>query len=401
MESIVPFLTFFDHGIDDSKQFSHRGDQGYLFGFPYQDKTRVEGFKCRVETNCAECRHIQSGSHTGTPAKNRAPTTHFARISVNRGDAHKSTYLSSSEVPEFRNVSQQACNGRWAYTFDRTEQCGQINKMLLNVLFYLNINEFKLAVQCTNKALNAFHHYWMGGVKSVSFCNKHPHQLSAASYQSGQNLTLIVRQGQNESFSLRMVIDYIRHLGERSGINAIGFRKVSHRPTKISGLSGVNNSDFVTFSLKTIGHWGFKAACSLHQNQRNRDAFQGLNYLFETIGAIYDSKRSFAGSHANIEGSLSNINTNTDLIWLTHYYPSLHIRIEVPTTVRVSDEWLSSCAIGSTSGFLIPWLSSSCMSLAKSFRCYFNRSLRYKAELKKIVQIVDGYEAAEDTHIVE
>ncbi|MCS4387715.1 hypothetical protein, partial [Klebsiella quasipneumoniae] len=28
MESIVPFLTFFDHGIDDSKQFSHRGDQG-------------------------------------------------------------------------------------------------------------------------------------------------------------------------------------------------------------------------------------------------------------------------------------------------------------------------------------------------------------------------------------
>jgi hypothetical protein len=44
MESIVPFLTFFDHGIDDSKQFSHRGDQGYLFGFPYQDKTRVEGF---------------------------------------------------------------------------------------------------------------------------------------------------------------------------------------------------------------------------------------------------------------------------------------------------------------------------------------------------------------------
>ncbi|MDQ4666087.1 hypothetical protein RCD21_20160, partial [Klebsiella pneumoniae] len=65
------------------------------------------------------------------------------------------------------------------------------------------------------------------------------------------------------------------------------------------------------------------------------------------------------------------------------------------------DEWLSSCAIGSTSGLLIPWLSSSCMSLAKSFRCYFNRSLRYKAELKKIVQIVDGYEAAEDTHIVE
>ncbi|MBK4933071.1 hypothetical protein GZ038_27910, partial [Klebsiella pneumoniae] len=81
--------------------------------------------------------------------------------------------------------------------------------MLLNVLFYLNINELKLTVQCANKALNAFHHCWMGGVKSVSFCNKHPHQLSAASYQGGQNLTLIVRQGQNESFSLRMVIDYI------------------------------------------------------------------------------------------------------------------------------------------------------------------------------------------------
>jgi hypothetical protein len=32
-------------------------------------------------------------------------------------------------------------------------------------------------------------------------------------------------------------------------------------------------------------------------------------------------------------------------------------------------------------GLFNPWLSSSCMSLAKSFRCYFNRSLRYKADV--------------------
>ena len=42
---------------------------------------------------------------------------------------------------------------------------------------------------------------------------------------------------------------------------------------------------------------------------------------------------------------LDNIGINTKWIWQTHYCPFLLMRYGVRTTVRVSDEWLSVCAI--------------------------------------------------------
>lgn len=47
----------------------------------------------------------------------------------------------------------------------------------------------------------------------------------------------------------------------------------------------------------------------------------------------------------NIQRCFGHIGINTKWIWQTHYCPFLLMRYGVRTTVRVSDEWLSVCAI--------------------------------------------------------
>ena len=47
----------------------------------------------------------------------------------------------------------------------------------------------------------------------------------------------------------------------------------------------------------------------------------------------------------NIQRCFGHIGIDTKWIWQTHYCPFLLMRYGVRTTVRVSDEWLSVCAI--------------------------------------------------------
>ncbi len=66
-------------------------------------------------------------------------------------------------------------------------------------------------------------------------------------------------------------------------------------------------------------------------------------------------------------------------IWLTHYYPSLQMRYELRTTVRVSDEWLSVCAICLHTG-LNPKGHQAAYALPNLFAAHDNEEPRYKGQ---------------------
>ncbi|WP_334472519.1 3'-5' exonuclease [Arsenophonus sp. PmNCSU2021_1] len=72
------------------------------------------------------------------------------------------------------------------------------------------------------------------------------------------------------------------------------------------------------------------------------------------------------------------------------YYPSLQIRYELRTTVRVSDEWLSVCIIRFATGYK-PQGQSDYIHLAKSNRYYYNQISRYKGLEWDIVEINNDF----------
>ncbi len=89
-------------------------------------------------------------------------------------------------------------------------------------------------------------------------------------------------------------------------------------------------------------------------------------------------------SSSNVQSCFRNINTHTKRIWLTHYYPSLQMRYELRTTVRVSDEWLSVCAICLHTG-LNPKGHQAAYALPNLFAAHDNEEPRYKGEMSYII----------------
>lgn len=178
MERIVPSFSFFDHGVDDAKQLSHRGNKGYFFCLTSLNEPRIKDLNRLVIANGRQCCHVQSGANACSTAENRPFASHFSRVPVNGSYANKSGYRSSGKCSKLRNLSKKARDCRISDAFDGVEKFRQFNKMDLNVLPHLNINEFKLSVQGANNALNAFHYRWMGCVDAISLRDQHGYQLA-------------------------------------------------------------------------------------------------------------------------------------------------------------------------------------------------------------------------------
>ncbi|ELG44756.1 hypothetical protein WGU_01356 [Escherichia coli KTE90] len=107
---------------------------------------------------------------------------------------------------------------------------------------------------------------------------------------------------------------------------------------------------------------------------------QFSNDELKTIGVVTSSKLSkLVVSSSNVQSCFRNINTHTKRIWLTHYYPFLQMRYELRTTVRVSDEWLSVCAICLHTG-LNPKGHQAAYALPNLFAAHDNEEPRYKGQ---------------------
>lgn len=117
------------------------------------------------------------------------------------------------------------------------------------------------------------------------------------------------------------------------------------------------------------GNSSFKFTGGFHQHKSNSVLSWHCNDGIKTIVSLAAENRSIV----LLAACFGNINSHTDWIWQTHYYPSLQIRYGVRTTVRLSDEWLSALI----NRLLTPWVIvlNNC---AKYNRSYFNQLPEYK-----------------------
>ncbi len=107
---------------------------------------------------------------------------------------------------------------------------------------------------------------------------------------------------------------------------------------------------------------------------------QFSNDELKTIGVVTRSKLSkLVVSSSNIQRCFGHIGINTKWIWQTHYCPFLQMRYGVRTTVRVSDEWLSVCAICLHMG-LNPKGHQAAYALPNLFAAHDNEEPGYKVE---------------------
>ncbi len=206
-------------------------------------------------------------------------------------------------------------------------------------------------------------------VQPVSLSNWHSDQLASANDYGIKNLTFCIRQSPDKAVSFRMVINNCSHLGKNPRINAVSLRQISHRTGKVTSLPGVNYGDLKTFGLKRTGYGGLPSTqkaiscCLSSAMMKSKPSAPLFN--------------SVAGG--NIQRCFGHIGIDTKWIWQTHYCPFLLMRYGVRTTVRVSDEWLSVCAICLHTG-LNPKGHQAAYVLPNLFSAHDNEEPGYKVE---------------------
>ncbi|CAI2518485.1 Uncharacterised protein [Serratia ficaria] len=371
MVGFIPFFVLSEHRIQDGQQLAHTGNQSDFFSFSGGDQAYVKRFYHRIKAGCHKCRHVQRSSHTSPATKDGSSSSHRARVPVYRRNAHKCADFTSGEATKFRDIRKQCRSSHGANTFNTAQSLSKLFKVALDVTVHIFIDPRELIFQRFDDGINAFPALGMCGMQPVTLSHQHRNQLASAHHHRSKNLPFSIRQLPDKAFPLRVTINDLCHLREHSGVNTVSLCQISHGTGKVAGLSGVNDSNVKPFSLKRAGHGGFKPASSLHQNQRNGVFSQFSNNGIKTIRVVTCSELYKLTGCSNVQCCFGNINSHTEWIWLTHYYPSLQMRSGVRTTVRVSDEWLSVCASRLLTGYE-PLEISGCIRLAKSIHHYGN-----------------------------
>ncbi|ELG44757.1 hypothetical protein HmCmsJML191_04617 [Escherichia coli] len=87
-------------------------------------------------------------------------------------------------------------------------------------------------------------------MKSVPFRNQHCYQLASTYHHSGKNLPFGVGYSFDKALPFWMTVYYLGHLRQHFCINPVGLCQISHSTREIPGLSGIDDRDIKTFSLK-------------------------------------------------------------------------------------------------------------------------------------------------------
>ncbi len=203
MIRFVPFFVLSEHRIQDGQQFAHTGNQRHFFGFSCCNQPHIKRFYHWIESGCHKCRHVQRGSHSRPTAKDGSSPSHRARIPVYRRNSNESADLSSRELTQFRNLSQQCGNGYGADTFDATQSLRELFEVAPDMVTHILIDPRELIFQRFDDGIYAFPTLRVSRVQPVTFSDEHRDQLPSTHYYCGENLTLCIWQGTVAKFAMR------------------------------------------------------------------------------------------------------------------------------------------------------------------------------------------------------
>src|SRR4030042_1873700 len=120
--SLLPGGAVAHHGVQDSEQFPHTGDQGYLLRLPRCEKPLVAASENGVPTSSYQRSHVKRCAHPCPPAPNGATAPVLAAVAIKGGDSHQRGNLSAVKPSQFRHLRQKHRSDRWPDARDTAQE---------------------------------------------------------------------------------------------------------------------------------------------------------------------------------------------------------------------------------------------------------------------------------------
>jgi len=118
----IPGRVMFEHGIEDSEQLAHGGNQRDLGRFTALAQALVKSTQCRLMTDCGQGRHIERGTHLRAAAEDRAWAAPRPALTVERCDSRQGCGLASVEATQLGKASKQGGAGDRPYAWNGAQQ---------------------------------------------------------------------------------------------------------------------------------------------------------------------------------------------------------------------------------------------------------------------------------------
>jgi len=111
MKRIVPGFTGSNHGVEDSQELAHAGDDGNLLGFACSDEAVVELLDDGIESDGRERCHVESAAHLPASSENGALATHLAGIVIEGCQADEGADFPARQLPQLGYFGDQSGDG--------------------------------------------------------------------------------------------------------------------------------------------------------------------------------------------------------------------------------------------------------------------------------------------------
>lgn len=103
----LPWCFISQNGVEDSREFSHAGDDGDLGRLSCGTKMAVDSRERQVAADGDEHAHIEGAAHDGAAAGDAASAAPLAAVAVEGRDADQRRHLMAIERSEFRQFGDQ------------------------------------------------------------------------------------------------------------------------------------------------------------------------------------------------------------------------------------------------------------------------------------------------------
>src|ERR1019366_265167 len=184
----IPGRVMFEHGIEDSEQLAHGGNQRDLGRFTALAQALVKSTQCRLMTDCGQGRHIERGTHLRAAAEDRAWAAPRPALTVERCDSRQGCDLASVEATQLGKASKQGGAGDRPYAWNGAQQrpgrteLGRFTQFEFDSL----VDRSKFMLERADSTLDALADRFGHLLAAVTLSDQHSDELAAAVHQGSE-----------------------------------------------------------------------------------------------------------------------------------------------------------------------------------------------------------------------
>lgn len=261
-------------GVEDGNEFACDGDEGELLSLAGRDKAIVEGLESGVEASTGNGAHVEHGADVRTAAGDDALPLPLTGLASERSKAGETGGFLGIEGAEFGHDSDEGVRDARSDTGNTLKESisGTPERRAMDGVINFLVEDFEFGLEGLEETVNALGETRRGEkTRALTFSDDHLDNLTAASDESGEEASVLVRE------SAKRRVDSLGESSNDRRIDAVRLGALSEGVSERADLSGVEDNHGEASSGEGGCHEGLEATGRLKSDDGRGERKKALD----------------------------------------------------------------------------------------------------------------------------